>query len=74
MVQRQVINSIKTVKIGTVSPSALKVEYTLEQMTKTGKMNISITMCSSSSANDVLASKEIFNAFIRGEGTCVVLL
>lgn len=69
MAQRQVINSIKTVKIGTVSPSALKVEYTLEQMTKTGKMNISITMCSSSSASDVLASKEIFNAFIRGEGT-----
>lgn len=69
MVQRQVINSIKTVKIGTVSKSALKVEYTVEQMTNTGKMNINITMCPSSSASDVLASKEIFNAFIQGEGT-----
>lgn len=68
MVQRQVINSIKKVKIGTVSESALDVNYILEP-TVGGRLTFNITMRPSTSASDVLASKEIFNAFIRGEGT-----
>lgn len=68
MVQRQAINSITKVKIGTVSKSALDVNYTLEPKVE-GKLTLNITMCPSSSAYDTLASKEIFNAFIRGEGT-----
>lgn len=68
MVQRQVINSIKKVKIGTVSKSALDINYILEP-TVGGQLTFNITMRPSASAYDVLASKEIFNAFIRGEGT-----
>lgn len=68
MVQRQTINSITKVKIGTVSDSALNVNYTFEPIEE-GKLTLNITMCPSSSAFEVLASKEIFNAFIRGEGT-----
>ena len=68
MVQRQVINSITKVKIGTVSESALDVNYILEP-TVGGRLTFNITMRPSTSASDVLASKEIFNAFIRGEGT-----
>ena len=68
MVQRQAINSITKVKIGTVSKSALDVNYTLEPKVE-GKLTLNITMCPSSSAYETLAAKEIFNAFIRGEGT-----
>lgn len=68
MVQRQAINSITKVKIGTVSKSALDVNYTLEPKGE-GKLTLNITMCPSSSAYETLAAKEIFNAFIRGEGT-----
>lgn len=68
MVQRQVINSITKVKIGTVSESALDVNYILEP-TVGGRLTFNIAMRPSASASDVLASKEIFNAFIRGEGT-----
>lgn len=68
MVQRQAINSITKVKIGTISKSALDVNYTLEPKVE-GKLTLNITMCPSSSAYETLAAKEIFNAFIRGEGT-----
>ena len=68
MVQRQAINSITKVKIGTVSKSALDVNYTLEPKVE-GKLTLNITMCPSSSAYETLAAKEIFNAFIRGEST-----
>lgn len=68
MVQRQAINSITKVKIGTVSKSALDINYILEPKVA-GKLTLNITMCPSSSAYETLAAKEIFNAFIRGEGT-----
>lgn len=68
MVQRQVINSITKIKIGTVSKSALNLNYTFDS-TEEGKLTLNITTSPSSSASDILASKEIFNAFIRGEGT-----
>lgn len=68
MVQRQVINSIKKMKIGTVSESPLDINYILES-TVGGRLTFNMTMRPSTSASDVLASKEIFNAFISGEGT-----
>ncbi len=68
MVQQQVINSITKVKIGTVSKSVLNINYIFEPKAE-GKLTLNITMCPSSSAYETLAAKEIFNAFIRGEGT-----
>ena len=67
-VQRQVINSITKVKVGTVSKSALDVNYIMDS-TAAGKLTFNITTRPSASAYEVLASKEIFNAFMRGEGT-----
>lgn len=68
MVQRQAINSIKTIKIGTVNGSVLNMEFLINRIESIRKMTINITICSSSSATEVLAAKEIFNAFICGEG------
>lgn len=69
MVQRQPVNSITEVKIATVEEGALSMNYSFDPTKKNGKMKINITMCSSKSVSDVLASKEIFNAFIQGKGT-----
>ena len=69
MVQRQPVNSITEVKIATVEETALCMNYSFDPTKKNGKMKINITMCSSKSVSDVLASKEIFNAFIQGKGT-----
>lgn len=69
MVQRQPVNSITEVKIATVEEAALSMNYSFDPTKKNGKMKINITMCSSKSVSDVLASKEIFNAFIQGKGT-----
>lgn len=69
MVQRQPVNSITEVKIATVEEGALSMNYSFDPTKKNGKMKINITMCSSKLVSDVLASKEIFNAFIQGKGT-----
>lgn len=69
MVQRQPVNSITEVKIATVEETALSMNYSFDPTKKNGKMKINITMRSSKSVSDVLASKEIFNAFIQGKGT-----
>ena len=68
-VQRQPVNSITEVKIASVKETALSVNYSLDPTKENGKMTINITMCPSKSVSDVLASKEIFNAFIQGKGT-----
>lgn len=69
MVQRQPVNSITEVKIASVKKAALSVNYSFDPTKENGKMTINITTCPSKSVSDVLASKEIFNAFIQGKGT-----
>lgn len=68
MIQRQPMNSITEIKMETVKEAALDVKLSFDP-TKDDGMKISIKMCSFASAFDVLASKEIFNAFIQGKGT-----
>lgn len=69
MVQRQPINSITEVRIMTVGISALNINCTFNRIDKNKKMTITIAICPSSSASEVLASQEIFNAFVQGNGT-----
>jgi len=69
MVQRQPINSIDKIKIASIGDTALSVTYILDATKPEGTMQFNIQMCSSNVAKNVLASKEIFNAFIGGTGT-----
>ena len=69
MLQRQAINSVTNVKIGTVSDSAFNISYIFDQTIVNGNTTFNMTLQPSSSASDVLASIEIFNAFIYGQGT-----
>lgn len=68
MVQQQLINSATEIKIGTIGDSALDINYVFEPKAK-GKLTLNMTTRPSCSATDVLASREIFNAFIDGKGT-----
>lgn len=69
MVQRQTINSIDKIKFASVGDGALSISYTLDSASENGSMQFNISMKPSASVADVLASKEIFNAFIQGTGT-----
>lgn len=74
-VRRQAIDSITQVKIASVDENVLKVSYTINTDPENGNMQFNIAMCNSDSASDVLASKEIFNAFVNGCGNlCGVTL
>lgn len=69
MVQRQTVNSIYEVKFASIDDSAaLSVSYSFDSSKENGTMQFNIQTRESSSAADVLASKEIFNAFIEGSG------
>lgn len=69
MVQRQTVNSIYEVKFASIDDSAaLSVSYSFDSSKENGTMQFNIQTRESSSAADVLASKEIFNAFIEGNG------
>lgn len=67
LVQRQPINSIAEVKISTIGDSPLKVSYTLDPYAQ--RMQFTISINNSSSAYEMLAAREIFNAYINGKGT-----
>lgn len=68
MVQRQIVNSIHEVKFASVDDcAALSVSYSFDS-SKERTMQLNVQTRESSSAADVLASKEIFNAFIDGNG------
>lgn len=74
-VRRQAINSLTQVRIASVDENVLKVSYTIDTDPGNGKMQFNIEMCNSGSACDILASKEIFNAFVNGCGNlCGVTL
>lgn len=69
MVQRQIVNSIHEVKFASVDDTAaLSISYSFDASKENGTMQCNIQTRESSSAADVLASKEIFNAFIEGNG------
>ena len=69
MIKRQPMNSINEIKYVTINEPALSITFSLDESQKSGIMNFNIMMCPSKSAQDTLAAKEIFNAFINGTGT-----
>lgn len=69
MVQRQTVNSIHEVMFSSIDDSsALHISYSFDPSEKKRKMKVSIQTRNSSSAAEMLASKEIFNAFVDGNG------
>lgn len=69
VVQRQIVNSIHDVKFASIDDSAaLSISYSMDSSKENGTMQFSIQTRESSSAADILASKEVFNAFIEGNG------
>lgn len=67
LVQRQPINSIRQVKISTVGHTPLNVSYILDPYTQ--KMQFTISINNTSSAFEMMAAREIYNAYIKGNGT-----
>lgn len=66
MVQRQPMNSITEIKIASIENSPLSIAYYLDPVEQ--KMRLSILTSPTSSAKETLACKEIYNAFISGDG------
>ena len=69
MVQRQPINSIDKIKIASIDNAALGITYTLALKGERKEIQFNLQTKESGLAADILASKEIFNAFILGTGT-----
>lgn len=69
MVQRQKNRSISIYKFSSVDQKPLSINYYLDPKDKESHMKIDITLSQTGSASDILASKEIFNAFLSGTGT-----
>lgn len=68
MLQRQPINSIDKMRFASVGQSALKISYILDSVKANGAMQFNISLCPYPSVSDVLAAKEIFNAFSQRNG------
>ena len=69
MFQRQTINSINKISIASVGQASLKISYILDSANINSPMQFNISLCPYPSVSDVLAAKEIFNAFSQGNGT-----
>ena len=69
MLEQQTINSIDKMRFASVGQSALKISYILDFAKADGTMQFNISLCPYPSVSDVLAAKEIFNAFSQGNGT-----
>ena len=66
--KRQPNNSLTVSKYASVNSPGIKLEYSFDPSKTNGKMQISIATTPSSSAEEVLAAKEVFNAFVCGTG------
>ena len=69
MFQRQTINSINKMSFASVGQAPLKISYILDSANIHSPMQFNISLCPYPSVSDVLAAKEIFNAFSQGDGT-----
>ena len=67
MVQRQPVHSITSASFSSIGETAISIDYTLDLTEETIQFNVNTHL--SNSASQVLASKEIFNALIAGNGT-----
>lgn len=65
--KRMTVHSLDEIKIESVSKSALRIFCTLDSTME--KMKFNINTAPTHSVQDVLASKNIYNAFLSGKGT-----
>lgn len=67
LIQRKPFSSLTKAKYESVDDSAIKLSYIADTF-KDGNMQFSISTQPSNSAASILAAKEIFNAFVSGNG------
>lgn len=68
LMQQQPIHSLTCIRMASVGNGALTVSYTVDYSKTENNMQFSISTNNSPSVAETLASKVIFNAFIKGDG------
>ena len=68
LIQRQPINSRKQISFSSIGEGALSLSCKVDTSVPKREMNFSISLKQAGSAYDVMASKEIYNAFVTGNG------